>query len=158
MTPRSRARNSSNRYGNTNSPVHQRGGGSAMLGGAMGSHPPTIHIVDSSVYPQQLPHNTYNENDNYYYDSPSRSYGGNNQSRYGGHSNEGRVSNASLPNSPGNTRNTKTLGAARVDATSTSTSNLPAGGGAGAFYWAAKVTKYDMRLSKGTAGIIVDIS
>ena len=153
MTPRSRARNGSNQrnYGNVNSSIHPRGGGNAMLGGPMRSHPPTINIVDSSGYPQQISHNQYNENANDYYDSPGRSYGSSNPAHYGMYPNEGRIANASLPNSPGNTRNSKSLGAARLDGISTSTSNLPGGGGAGSFYWAAKVITLVICFTDGSA-------
>ena len=150
MTSRSRGRNTINRYASPNSPIHQRGvGNPAMRGGSqMASHPPTINIVDSSGHPhQRMPHhNTYHENVNNYYDSgyntsePTRSFGAGSPARYaGGHSNEGRVANSSLPTSPCNTRNTRPLGSSRGEPISSSTTNLPAGGGAGAFYWAAKV-------------------
>ena len=159
MTPRSRARSNTNRYGDPNSPVHQRGGGppNAMRGGSqMGQHPPTINIVDSSGHPNQQMshHNSYHENVNNYYDGgyhsneQGRSYGGGSHPRYGGHTNEGRIANSSLPTSPCRKRNTRPLETSRGDGISTSTSNLPGtggaanlpgGGGAGEFYWAAKV-------------------
>ena len=147
MTPRSRARSTSNRYG---SPDHQRGGGpsNAMRGGSqMGPQPPTINIVVSSGHPNQQMshHNSYHENVNNYYDGGyhsndhGRSYGGGSHPRYGGHTNEGRIANSSLPTSPCRKRNTRPLETSRGDGISTSTSNLAGGGGAGSFYWAAKV-------------------
>ena len=152
MTPRSRARNPTNSYGSPNSPIHQRGGGAggAMRGGAsMASHPPTINIVDSSGHPNQQMshHNSYHEPANDYYDGTyhgndhTRSFGASSPSRYGvrGHSNETRMANSSLPTSPCNKRNPRPIGTSRGDGISTSTTNLPGGGGAGAFYWAAKV-------------------
>ena len=121
-----------------------------MRGGSqMGSHPPTINIVDSSGHPNQQisHHNSYHETANDYYDGGyhstehSRSFGAGSHTRYGGgsHANDGRIANSSLPTSPCSKRNARPLATARTDAISTSTSNLPAGGGAGAFYWAAKV-------------------
>ena len=149
MTPRSRARNTSNqRYGSSQSPIHQRGGGIRGGGGHQtGCYPPTINIVDSSGYPQhQMPphHGGYPENDFYdagYHNSESsRGYVGSTQPRFGvGHSNDVRAANSSLPTSPSHTRSARSLASPRADGTTTSTSNLPAGGGAGAFYWAAKV-------------------
>ena len=148
MTPRSRARNTTNRYGSSQSPIHQRGGNIRGGGGSQGGcYPPTINIVDSSGYPQHQMsphHGGYPEND--YYDAgyhsneTTRGYGGSPQPRFAvGHSNDGRVANSSLPTSPSHTRSARSLNSPRADGTTTSTSNLPAGGGAGAFYWAAKV-------------------
>ena len=162
MTPRSRARSTANQYGSPNSPVHQRGGvaSSAMRGGP---HPPTINIVDSSGHPnQQILHpNSYHENVNNYYDGgyhsneQGRPFAGGSQPRYGGggQTNEGRgrIANASLPTSPCRKRNTRPLEASRGDGISTSTSNLPAGGGAGSFYWAAKVYIYKWYLDINTS-------
>ena len=138
MTPRSRARNPNNRgYGNAASPMHQRGGD---MRGA--NNPPTINVVDPSGSRAQHPgYDVYNENPNDYYGNNSgRAYSP--QPRYGGHVNESRVTNSSLPTSPCTARKTRPLGASRGDETSTSTSQLPGGGGAGAFYWAAKVLNY----------------
>ena len=148
MTPRSRARNATNRYGSSQSPIHQRSGGIRGGGGNQGGcYPPTINIVDSSGYPQhQMPlhHGGYPENDyyegGYHNNESSRGYVSSNQPRFGvGHSNDGRIANSSLPTSPSHTRNARPLASPRAEGTTTSTSNLPAGGGAGAFYWAAKV-------------------
>ena len=137
MTPRSRARNPT-RYGSS-SPLHQRGGGGGVRGGSMGTLPPTINIVDSCGHPQQLPHNTYNDNVNEYLHSSNRSFGGNSPTHYAVHSAEGRVANSSLPTSPCTTRNTRPIGNSRGEGNSTSTSQLPGGGGGATFYWAAKV-------------------
>ena len=137
MTPRSRARNT-NRYGSS-SPLPQRGGGSGVRGGSAGPHPPTINIVDSYGHPQQLSHNTYNDNVNEYLHSANRSFSGNSPTHYAVHAAEGRGANASLPTSPITTRNTRPIVNSREDGTSTSATHLPGGGGGATFYWAAKV-------------------
>ena len=139
-----------------------------MRGGSqMGPHPPTINIVDSSGHPNQQisHHSSYHENVNNYYDGGyhsnehGRSYGGGSQPRYGGggHTNEGRIANSSLPTSPcRKTRgNTRPLETSRADGLSTSTSNLPSGGGAGAFYWAAKV--YIIMVSRKNVSLVIDV-
>ena len=139
MTPtRSSRARAPTRYGSS-SPLPQRGGSSSVRGGgSVGANPPAINIVHSyGQQQQQLPHNTYNDNVNDYLHSPNRSFGGNSPTRHAVHSNEGRVTNSSLPNSPCATR--RAIGNARGEGSSTSANPLPGGGGGATFYWAAKV-------------------